>query len=261
MKLILFSLPRSGSSWLGNIFGKNFKYFPEYFNHSSCTVCNKKAKNYCPYIEKNHEEIRDFFGSLTYWKAIGTITRDVHKKCIEKTWYKQQEWTMTKEVLSFSKINAYRNFYDAAFCLYRNRLMTFPGTSDQKKTKRCFEGIWNSLRLNKQEYNSKIQQMINVNVSSIEDIQYAGHAIASYILLHNCKEEGLNIIEYHNLKSNIEKIPKEFQFNQLQALVEKDMKPSIKNGFIKSEKVYEKITNLMEPEIKDIIMNDYKYFI
>lgn len=263
MRLIFFGLPRSGSSWLGDVFGTHFNYFLEYFNHSACPVCkpDPNHKHRCPYRESHHEEIRDHFGSLVYWHALGQTTKDKHKSCIDKTWNTQEKWEVDKEVFSFSKIDAYRGFYDAAFTLYRSRLLTFPGSSDKKKTERCYQGIWNSLQLNKDRYESNVQRMLETPVDGLEDVQYASHAVASYLLLSNSMKEDLEIIEYQNLKRDLDRIPKEFHFETLEETINNTMKITPKNGFPKSEGVYEQVASLMEPEIRDIVMGGHKYFI
>lgn len=248
---------------MGNLFGNHFNYFLEYFNHQCCPVCkpNPDHKHRCSYRESHHEQIRDHFGSLVYWQGLGKTKTEEHVRCIDKTWNTQTKWEIDKEVFSFSKIDAYRGFYDGAFTFYRNRLLTFPGTSDRKKTERCYLGIWKSLQLNKDKYESNVQKMLETHVDGAEDIQYASHAVASYLLLSNTMKEGLKIIEYQNLQSDLHRIPKEFHFKDLQKIVNETMTIESKNGFPQSEGVYETIANMMEPEIRDIVMGGYKYLI
>lgn len=215
----------------------------------------------CKNREIYHKEIRNYFGSPVYWKAIGQTTKDHHKRCIDKTWFSQNKYELTKEVFSFSKIDAYEGFYDSAFCFYRTRLMTFPGTSDPDKTKRCYISIWKSLQYNQEQYDSKIKEMMKVQVESEKDMMYAAHAISSYMLLRGSMNAGLPILEYQNIKKQLHLIPS-FHFPELQHHIN-NMKIWKKHGFPNSEKLYEKITNLMEPEIKDFVMKEpnYKCFI
>jgi len=259
MKLIFFSLPRSGSTWLGKeILGSNFKYFDEYFNHARCPVCkfDPLYKYRCEKREFHHEKIKNYFGSIKYWKAIGETTKNYHKEYINKTWFTQNKYNLTKEVLSFCKIDAYKDFYDSAFCLYRTRLMTFPGTANPLKTEKCFINIWKSLLHNKEKYDKKIKEMLKIPVESKKDIMYASHAISSYMLLRSALINNLPIIEYQNIQKQFNLIPNNFYFNNIEKIIEEKIKIIKKKGFPDSEKIYSKISEKMDPEIRDYVMRE-----
>lgn len=259
MKLIFFSLPRSGSTWLGKeIFGSHLKYFDEYFNHARCPLCKFDPLNKyrCEKREFYHEEIRDYFGSIKYWKAIGQTTKKHHKECIYKTWFLQKKYKINKEVLSFCKIDAYKDFYDSAFCLYRTRLMTFPGITNPLKTEKCFFNIWRSLLYNREQHDSKIKEMLKISVESKKDIIYASHAISSYILLRSALANNLPIIEYQNIQNQVDLIPNDFHFENIKKTIEKKIIIIKKKGFPDSEKIYSKISDKMEPEIRDYVMRE-----
>lgn len=251
MKLIFFSLPRSGSNWMGSVFSKRFKYFPEYFCHCNCPICfpNPNYQYRCSIREENHTNIKNLFGSKQHWHSLASLATESHKNCIEKTWT-NSEYELNKETTSFSKIDAYQGFYDEAFCIYRNRFLTFPGGT--QFTERCYEAIWKSLQHNKESYDKNVKDMLNVEIKSINDSLYAAHAIASYFLIKGCIENNIAIIKYEKIKTA--SFPNLFEFAELRQTINETFSARIRMGLKESEKVYEKISNYMEENIRDTIM-------
>lgn len=131
----MLSLPNSGSSWLGEMIGHCLTdggaYYRGYFNPATCP--------------QEHElRIGEHFGDelLAYYKNIALPAGPGFDELIRETWFAQDRFTFTKDVLNPLKLEGLSRHF-RCFVLHRSEASSWPPS--RSRVLSFYEHAWHAM--------------------------------------------------------------------------------------------------------------------
>lgn len=182
--VMLVSMPKSGSNFFANTLvsiNPAISYLHEYFNK----IQTEQMANFLnvPFTRKYEE----FFFALE-------ITPDQFEHMYNVTW-KHEAANFTKEVFSAFRIPLFQEKF-TMFALYRHRKYTFPTNSNHLYLPlyKSFEQV-----IFKNPELAAIKEFVTSIAKTDEEKECAIHTISNYIILRDCAQYNLPVMDYTEL--------------------------------------------------------------
>jgi len=184
---MLFSFPRQGTDFFMDCLissNSNLKYYREFFN----PICA---------VPKYTKKISEAFGSENNYKKIFFYNEDLLEGVYSDTW-KLENFNITKEVFSFSKIYFFKKHFEL-FALYRSRRNTFPTSRPD-----FILPIFNSFIEENYfhfEVKNEIKNYLKTFFFNNIEKQVLSHIFCWFLQFHEIQKSEIKLIQYYPLMS------------------------------------------------------------
>lgn len=175
---LMLGVPNSGTSWLGELIGRNLRvgsYYREYFNVALCP-------------RRHEQRLRSYFGSelISSYMNIATGWSDGIDEAIMDTWFAQSEFTFTKDVFNPAKLPVFQTHFDC-FVLHRDEAMSWPPS--RGRVYGFGEAYWHAFKLGG-EFNLELE---------LEQMALQGRRHGEKVLLGDAALIGVPVVNYSDV--------------------------------------------------------------
>lgn len=209
---LIIALPKTGSSWLGNMLNisTDHNYFREFFNPWTWRGKHNFKEGIKNLIIEN-EQINNNNSFLPLAFGLQGQTDNIRflacpweenpniQQVFDSVWaFDENDKIINKEVWSFCNIGFFVKYFNITI-LHRKPDLIFNGYKENSDTYKFYLSIYNSFLLNKDKHNQYIKNLLDIKTNDVEKKCLLAHKMATFYIFEEAKKYNLPVIDYETL--------------------------------------------------------------